>query len=98
MHEVGAENPMPATLQSIANAPRVVQTEAPREPWVGPLAVAWHINADRSIWALHQVWRAGIANKEALDSSCQGPTACYRPGRRLNGTAPPLKVGIPGNP
>jgi hypothetical protein len=72
-----------------------VQALAPREPGVGPLSGAWHINADRSIWALHQVWRAGIANKEAWIRPAKVQLVVT--GRRLDGPAPPLKVGIPGS-
>jgi len=72
-----------------------VRADAPREAGVGPLAGAWHINADRSIWALHQVWRSGIANKEPWIRPAKVPPVVT--GRRLNGTAPPVKVAVPGS-
>ena len=72
-----------------------IQAEAPREPGVDPLTGTWHINADRSVWALHQVWRAGIANKEPWIRPAKVQLVVT--GRRLDGTAPPLKVGIAGN-
>jgi hypothetical protein len=83
-----------ATPASCAVTP-AVEAEAPREPRVGPLSGAWHINADRSIWALQQVWRAGIANKEAWIRPAGVQLVVT--GHQLNGSGPPHKVRIPGN-
>ena len=72
-----------------------VQAEAPREPGVDPLSGTWHINADRSIWALHQVWRVGVANKEPWIRPAKVQLVVT--GHRLDGKAPPLKAEIAGN-
>lgn len=71
-----------------------VQAMAPREPGVDPLSGAWHINADQSMWALHQRWQAGVANKEPWIR----PAGIHLvvTGRFLNGEAPPLKVSVAG--
>lgn len=89
--------PMAMGADKAASCPvtPTVQADAPREPGVGALSGAWHINADRSIWALHQVWRAGVANKEPWIRPAKAQLVVT--GRRLDGTAPPLKVGIPGS-
>ena len=73
----------------------IVEADAPREDGVGPLSGTWHMNADRSIWALHQVWRAGIANKEPWIRPARIQLVIT--GRRLDGTAPPLKATVAGS-
>lgn len=71
-----------------------VEATAPREPGVDPLFGAWHINADRSMWALHQRWQAGVANKEPWIR----PAGIHLvvTGRLLNGEALPLNVSVAG--
>ena len=73
---------------------RSVQANAPREAGVSPLSGTWHINADRSIWALTQVWRAGITNKEPWFRPANVQLVVT--GHRLDGTAPALKVTVAG--
>ena len=54
------------------------------------------MNADRSIWAMHlHAWRATVGEKVPWIRPAKAQLVVT--GRRLDGTAPPLKIGIAGN-
>jgi len=72
-----------------------IEARAPREPGVGPLEGAWYMNADRSIWAMHiHPWTAGVGDKVPWIRPVGAQLEIV--GRRVDGSAPPLKVQIPG--
>jgi len=73
-----------------------IHAQAPLDPGVDPLVGDWYMSADRSIWAMHQAFRAGNGDKVPWIRPAGARLVII--GRRLDGRpATPLKVQIPGN-
>jgi hypothetical protein len=73
-----------------------VRRDAPRQEGADPLGSGpWYINADSTIWALKQPWRAGSLLKTAWIKPI-GSTLRVT-GRRLDEEAPPLQFSIPAD-
>ena len=66
--------------------------EPPSDPKASPFGFGeWYISDDRAIWFPRQGWRAGTDNKVILIRPAGVRLAIS--GRRLDGPAPPLKLG-----
>jgi len=84
-----------SSAQSPCTPSATVHATASSEPGVGPLVADWYTNADRTIWAMHyDHWRAGVGNK--VPWIRPAGVRLLITGRRLDGTAPPLKATVAG--
>jgi len=71
-----------------------IKDEPPRDPNASPFGLRlWYVNADRTIWLSSMSWQTNKAEKVVWIRP-QGAQLEVS-GRRLDGDAPPLEVGIP---
>lgn len=84
----------PAQPASPCTETASIRRDAPRVEGADPLGPGpWFINADETIWALKQPWRPGAFLKTAwIKPSGSALTVV---GRRLDGSAPALRVSMP---